>query len=265
MFMCSFWEVRSKFAESLRAGGRVVLLFDFDGTLAPLVIRPERARLPARARRALEHLAHQPRFLVGIVTGRSLADIRRRAKLGRAVYVGSHGLEYVVPGQGVVSLADREYRPILRQLRERVQQSLPKVPGLRWEVKPCSLALHYRQARSADVPGILSAARRAAMDFSPALRLQRGKKIVEFLPNVGASKATAVRAILSQLKGKSRDSCLPVYFGDDLTDEPVFREIGGRGWTILVGRRRARTAAQYYLRSPAEVVCWLEWLGEVTV
>jgi trehalose-phosphatase len=172
-------------------------------------------------------------------------------------------MEYVVPGERPVCLVGREYGPLLRQLRERVQRLLPKVPGLRWEAKPYSVALHYRQVRSGDVPGILWAAGRAGREFRPAFRLQRGKKVVEFLPNVGASKATAVRAILSKLQGKSRDACLRVYFGDDLTDEPVFREVGGEGWTVKVGRGRAPTAAQYYLRSPAEVVRWLEWLGEV--
>jgi len=172
-------------------------------------------------------------------------------------------MEYVVPGARPVRLVGREYGPLLRQLRERVKQLLPKARGLRWEAKPYSVALHYRQARSGDVPGILSAAGRAGREFRPAFHLQRGKKVVEFLPNLGASKATAVRAILSKLKGKWGDLCIPLYFGDDLTDEPVFRELGGEGWTVKVGRGRAPTAAQYYLRSPAEVVRWLEWLGEV--
>jgi trehalose-phosphatase len=172
-------------------------------------------------------------------------------------------MEYVVPGERPVCLVGREYSPLLRQLRERVQRLLPEVPGLRWEAKPYSVALHYRQVSSGDVPGILSAAGRAGREFRPAFRLQRGKKVVEFLPNLGASKATAVRAILSKLKGKSRDLCMPVYFGDDLTDEPVFREVRGEGWTVKVGRGRAPTAARYHLRSPAEVVRWLEWLGEV--
>jgi len=259
----SFWEVRSHVEASLRAGARVVLLSDFDGTLAPLVHQPGRARLPARARRALERLVRRPRFLLGIVTGRSLADIRRRVKLGRAAYVGSHGMEYVVPGERPVRLVGREYGPLLRQLRERVPRLLPKVPGLRWEAKPYSVALHYRQARSGDVPGILSVARRAAMEYHPAFRLQRGKKVVEFLPNVGASKATAVRAILSKLQGKSRDACLRVYFGDDVTDEAVFRLLRQEGWTVRVGSLRGRTRARYYLRSPAEVRRWLEWLAEV--
>ena len=261
--MRSFWAARAAVARYVRAGGRLVLLLDFDGTLAPIVVRPERATLPVPTGKILRRLARRPGFVVGIVTGRSLADIRRRAKVPGALYVGSHGLEYALPGGRPVRLVGREYGPLLRQLRERVQRLLPKGPGLRWEAKPYSVALHYRQARSGDVPGILSVARRAAMEYHSAFRLQRGKKVVEFLPNVGASKATAVRAILCKLQGKSRDACLRVYFGDDLTDEPVFREVGGEGWTVKVGRGRAPTAAQYYLRSPAEVVRWLEWLAEV--
>jgi trehalose-phosphatase len=263
--MRSFWTVRASFAKALRAKSKVVLLFDFDGTLAPIVGRPERARLSGRARRVLHYLACHPRVTVGLVTGRSLADIQRRAGLEGALHVASHGLEYALPEGRCVSLLGRPWPAILRQLRRRVRQCLPEVTGLRCEPKPHGLAIHYRQVRPSHVPRLLRAARRVGKEFHPVIRLQQGKKVVEFLPNVGVTKATAVRAILAPLARGGRGACLVVYFGDDLTDEPVFRALGRRGWTVRVGGARARTAARFYLRSPAAVGRWLEWLREVTV
>jgi len=263
--MRSFWAVRASFEEALGAKGRVVLLFDFDGTLAPIVLRPERARLSGRARQVLQYLAGRPRFTVGLVTGRSLADIRRRARLDGVVYVASHGLEYALPDGRRVSLLDRKWPAILRQVRRRVRQCLPKVPGLRCEFKPHGLAIHYRQVGPSRVPRILRAAHRIGKEFHAAIRLQQGKKVVELLPDVGVTKATAVRAILAQLASRGGRASPPVYFGDDLTDEPVFRALGRKGWTVRVGAARGRTAARFYLRSPAAVARWLEWLREATV
>jgi trehalose-phosphatase len=259
-----FWTARGKFLESLRLAGRVFLLFDFDGTLAPIVIHPARARLPIRSRRALVRLGRRPQFVIGIVTGRTLADIRRRARLTGAFYVGSHGFEYVLPGGRPVSLSRRAWFATLRRLRRRLRELLQPGAGLRWESKTYSLALHYREVGPAHVANVLRGARRIAKEFGPAARLQHGKKLVEFLPNVGVTKATTVRQVLSRLTRGLRRSCAVVCFGDDLTDEPVFRAVGRQGWSVWVGGNRARTAARYYLRSPAEVTRWLEWLVEVT-
>jgi len=99
--------------------------------------------------------------------------------------------------------------------------------------------------------------------FVPAFRLQRGKRVAEFLPNIPTDKGRTVQAILSQVVKKSGRRLTPVYFGDDVTDEAVFRLLRQEGWTVRVGSLRGRTRARYYLRSPAEVRRWLEWLAEV--
>lgn len=262
--MRSFWAACAAVEKHVRAGGKLLLLLDFDGTLAPIVVRPERATLPVPTGKVLRRLARHPGFVVGIVTGRALADIRRRAKVPGALYVGSHGLEYALPGGRAVRLIDRACLGSLRQLRKQLGQELPRVAGLRLEAKPYSLAVHYRGVVREHVPRILRVARRLASEFAPAVRLQRGKKVAEFLPNIPTDKGSTVRAVLSQVVKKSGGRLTPVYFGDDVTDEAVFRLLRQEGWTVRVGSEWRRTRARFYLRSPAEVRRWLEWLAEVT-
>ena len=263
--MRSFWAACAAVEKHVRAGGRILLLLDFDGTLAPIVVRPERAALPVATGKVLRRLARRPGFVVGIVTGRALADIRRRAKVPGALYVGSHGLEYALPGGRAVRLVDHACRRSLRQLRQRLGQELPRVAGLRLEAKPYSLAVHYRRVVRKHLPRILRVVRGVESEFTPAIRLQRGKKVAEFLPNIPADKGRTVRAVLSQVIKESGRRVTPVYFGDDVTDEAVFRLLRQEGWTVRVGSLRGRTRARYYLRSPAEVRRWLEWLAEVAL
>jgi len=262
--MLSFWAACAAVEKHVQAGGKLLLLLDFDGTLAPIVARPERATLPVPTRRVLRRLARRPGLVVGIVTGRALADLRRRVRIPGALYVGSHGLEYTLPGRRAVRLVNRACLHSLRQLRLRLGQELPRVAGLRLEVKPYSLALHYRGALPQRVRRVLRAARRLAAELAPALRLQRGKKVAEFLPNLPVDKGKTVLAIVAQLRSQCGGPLTPIYLGDDVTDEAVFRLLGQEGWTVRVGSLRGRTRARYYLRSPAEVRRWLEWLAEVT-
>jgi trehalose-phosphatase len=131
------------------------------------------------------------------------------------------------------------------------------------EAKPYSLAVHYRGVVREHLPRILRVVRGVASEFVPAFRLQRGKEVVEFLPNIPADKGRTVCAVIAHLVTKCGRDLMPVYFGDDVTDEAVFRLLRQEGWTVRVGSLRGRTRARYYLRSPAEVRRWLEWLAEV--
>lgn len=261
--MLSFWAACAAVEKRVRAGGKLLLLLDFDGTLARIVVRPERATLPVPTGKVLRRLARRPGFVVGIVTGRALADIRRRAKVPGALYVGSHGLEYALPGGRAVGLVDRACRRSLGRLRKRLGQELPRVAGLRLEAKPYSLAVHYRGVVREHLPRILRVVRGVASEFVPAFRLQRGKKVAEFLPNIPTDKGRTVCAVIAHLVTKCGRDLTPVYFGDDVTDEAVFRLLRQEGWTVRVGSEWRRTRARYYLRSPAEVLRWLEWLAEV--
>jgi trehalose 6-phosphate phosphatase len=125
------------------------------------------------------------------------------------------------------------------------------VPGVRLEVKPASVAVHYRGAPPASHRAATRAARRVAQ--ADHLRLMAGKCVWELLPRVPVDKAVAVRTILD-LERRNGTPLPAVFIGDDLTDEPVFSL--PLTLPVCVGRRQ--TAARYRLRSPVDVVGLLE-------
>ncbi len=243
LFSC--WaEVSSR----LRRAETVLLLFDFDGTLVRLRRRPELVRLPDTVRGLLARLSRHPRFRFWIVSGRRVADLRRRVSVPGVRYLGLYGWE----GDGRSPGEALRTPGLLRRARERVQRRLVGLPLVWLEDKEFSFVVHFRGASRA-------AARRARRSISPALRpfrrrlrLLRGKGVWEILPRENPGKG---RAVLSLLAGMS-SATLPVYFGDDTSDESVFAVLR-RGVTVRVGRASA-TRARFYVRNPSEVRVFLE-------
>lgn len=233
------------------AAGDVVLLFDFDGTLAPTVADPSRAKLPRATSSALARLARLPRIVLGIVSGRQIAELRLLVGLKSGYYVGSHGLEWGRPGGHRMLRPTPAARRMARLTARDLRAALHDVPGILVERKVASVAVHYRNAHSRHARVALAAVRRVAKQYGRRITVLNGKKVAELLPDRSRSKATAVSALLAHVRQRRRPT-LVVYFGDDATDETVFRSLGRRAVTVLVGKPR-RTYARFSLRSPAEV------------
>jgi trehalose 6-phosphate phosphatase len=233
----------------LRAAEHVALFLDFDGTLVPLCHRPGDVWLDAAVRQAVERLARHPRVTVCLISGRRLADLRRRASISGVRYLGLHGWERK-------GRAHRAAPELLVHLKRSVAALLGDLPGIRMEDKGFSFVVHYRGARAAAV-------RRARLLLGECLRpcqgqfrLLKGKKVWEILSAEVAGKGAAAREVLAELDR----SPLPIYVGDDNTDEAAFEALRG-GITIRVGPAR-RTRARYRLRSPREVWDFLARLEE---
>ncbi len=222
-------------------------LFDFDGTLAPLAPDPAAVLLPPAVRQRL--LVLQERVPVGIVTGRSLADMRERLGFVPDYLIGNHGLEGV-PGER------RRHDALVSICRDWKTWLAPRIAGIDpaiWlEDKRYSLSLHYLQAR--DQPQAMAALSGLFSQLQPAPRVIPGKCIFSLLPGGRGDKGEAVRQLLSFTKR----TCA-LYVGDDVTDEDVFRLPDPRIFSVRVGGGAA-TAAHWHIDDHEAIVTLLNVL-----
>ena len=238
---------------------RPAVFLDYDGTLTPIVGRPEDAALPPRTRAAIERLAALAP--VAILSGRDLQDVRRMVGIDGITYAGSHGFD-LVRVDGSVHQRGREFLPDLDAAERELGPRLEGIPGARVERKAFAIAVHFRQADDDRVPEIDAAVAEVAAEH-PRLRRTGGKKIFELRPDFDWDKGRALRSLLEE-PGLAGDDVLPIYVGDDETDEDAFRAIGDGGLGLVVrGERDARpTSARYALRNTEETRAFLELLGD---
>lgn len=209
---------------------RVLVAFDFDGTLAPIVSRPGKAGIPAKTRRLVEEVAAL--YPCAVISGRARSDVLERvAGIPLRAVLGNHGIEPVRNPRATRRRVDGW----MVQLRER----LPDIPGVIVEDKQMSLALHYRRALSR--PRVRRILLEAAKGLSGA-RIVEGKMVVNILPEGTGDKGTALAGLCRRL----RCECA-IYVGDDDNDEDAFALASqGRLLGIRVGRSRT-SKAQYFL------------------
>ena len=229
---------------------RPALFLDYDGTLTPIVSRPEEAILDEAARRAVAALARL--CPVAVVSGRDLADVRRRVGLEGIWYAGSHGFDLAGPGGAArVHPGGPAALPDLDLAEREMREALAGVEGALVERKRFALAAHYRLVAAGDRAQVERAVDRALSHY-PGLRRTAGKMVLELLPGALWDKGSAVRWLLEAL-GLAGAGVVPIYLGDDLTDEDAFRELAESGIGIAVLEAPRPTAARYQLHSPAEV------------
>lgn len=237
----------------VRDGGVVCL--DYDGTLTPIVERPELAALPAAMRATLRRLAAA--LPVAIVSGRDVAVVAGFVQLDGLAYVGSHGLDIVgFPGSGLRRELALDFVPELDRAEQRLRAETAAVAGAIVERKRFSVSTHVRlvaPAERAGVDAVVDRVRRA----HPSLRREGGKLVHELRPDIEWDKGRAVRWLLEAL---GRDLSSALFIGDDLTDESVFRVLAGRGTGVVVAETDRPTAAELRLRNPGEVRTLLERL-----
>lgn len=240
--------------------GSLLLGLDFDGTLAPIVPRPEHAAILPEARQALDLLAARADTHIALVSGRSLEDLRGRVDLHRVYYAGNHGLEIEGPDVHRVHRDATAARAPLQRLAAELQRALADIDGVIVEDKILTLSVHFRLvADDAAVERVRDMVHACARDSG--LRLTDGKKVVEIRPDVDWNKGRAfgfLRDTLEQRFGRGP----AVFIGDDRTDEDAFRELGDTDCSIIVGDPpQHESIAQACLRSPAEVADFLHQLA----
>ncbi len=252
-------------AERVRRAGRVWLLTDFDGTLSPIVGRPEDAVFPEQTRRALQAIAGRPRAEVAVISGRALKDIRAKVGLPGIVYAGNHGVEIEGPCLRFVYSPAKALRPVIRRLAAALRRDLAGFQGVLVEDKGITLSVHYRLAAEELISEVIRICEQATAGLRSAgkVRTTRGKKVYEIRPGVVWDKEDAIALLLSCWSPSSEAPAgIPFFLGDDLTDEGGFEVINGRGGvSVFVGDPGRETAARLYLRSPEEVRGFLDRLA----
>ena len=242
-----------KIVARLKIAKCIFFFFDYDGTLTPIVSHPEKAILSEETKALLLALKKNPKFLLAIVSGRSLKDIRKLVGQKKIYYIGNHGLEIFTPQKGTKQIISKEVFLELARIRNRLNSQLKDIEGIHIEDKGSILAIHYRNIDPKCVPPILMALKQEIKDSRPPLYLGYGKMVFEIRPESNVNKGTAVLELLNQI---DRDQVLPLYIGDDQTDEDAFKVLK-RGITIFVGLP-THSLAQYYVNGPEEVHAFLE-------
>lgn len=232
-------------------GREPFVCLDFDGTVSDIVADPDAAVLVDGAAKALETLAAQ--CPVAILSGRDLADIRDRVGLPGLWYAGSHGFELVGPdGSHHHNDAAAAVIPVLESAATELREELSHIAGARVEHKRYAVAVHYRNAAPEHVGEIIAATHRHGQRRS--LRVTGGRKVVELRPDIDWDKGTALKWIREQIHQSGR--VLPIYIGDDLTDEDAFDAVRTSGIGVIVRHDEdggRPTAAQFALNNPGEV------------
>ena len=241
-------------------GKRVAIFFDYDGTLTPIVKRPDLAYMSEEMRDIVKNLAG--RCPVAVVSGRDRADVEKFVQLDTIFYAGSHGFDIAGPnGQRMQQSQGEAFVPMLRKAEGEIRQRLEGMEGALVESKKYAFAVHYRLVSEADKLLLDKAVDEVAAGYHD-LRKKGGKKVYEILPKLDWDKGKAVDWLLEVLDLDHPD-VVPFYLGDDLTDEDAFRALQGKGIGILVADEPQETKAKYVLHDVDEVKVFLERLTGV--
>ncbi|MDY6869073.1 MAG: trehalose-phosphatase [Actinomycetota bacterium] len=235
-----------------------VLFLDYDGTLSPIVSEPDAAVLVDGAAEALAAVAAV--CPVAILSGRDLADVRARVGAPGLWYAGSHGFELTGPdGTYHQNEAAAVFVPVLERAAGNLRDLLGHVRGIYVEHKRFAVAVHYREVGSSDeVAEIVSTTHR--LGRQAGLRVTSGRMLVELRPDIDWDKGTTLRWIRDRIDAAG--SLLPIYIGDDLTDEDAFDAVRFDGIGIVVRHDEdsdRKTAARFSLQSPDQVREFLQW------
>jgi alpha,alpha-trehalase len=238
----------------MMAGKKLAIFLDYDGTLTPIVMRPEEAVLSSSMRKTVQKLSHI--FPVAVISGRDRKDVKNLVGLQEIYYAGSHGFD--IKGPDLEYEHGQEFLPVLKEAEKYLEHKTKSIQGSLVERKKFSIAVHFRQVKEIDFNKVKQAVHEADKKY-PRLRLSSGKKVFELRPQVDWDKGKALLWLLKKM-GLDKPQVLPLYIGDDTTDEDAFRVLFSRGIGIVVGEDSRLTSARFRLKDPNQVKQFFEHL-----
>lgn len=250
------WE---EIARSLDEADKILMGFDFDGTLTPIVDNPDQVFIPPEVRATLSQLTSFEDISVAILSGRSLQDLKVRVQLTGLTLAGDHGLRIQCPEGREYQAEAATGQEELRSLIERIREETAAFPGILLEPKEFSLTVHFRGA-SSGAGEKLQTVLEEIVEGTPYI-LRSGRMCWELNPDMDWNKGRAFQWIKRHCLGET-PNIFEIFVGDDRTDEDVFQLLQADGCPILVvsSEKVGPTQARYRLDSQEEVGIFLEKL-----
>jgi trehalose-phosphatase len=241
------WEEAEAALDAATARRPALVVFDFDGTLAPIVMRPDRVRVPAETMRAIEEAARLPRVRIAALSARPMRDLARYLPVRRVLRVAQYGLE---GGDAPTPGRRRRIESSVSVLRGWLEPLAAAYRGAWIEDKRLTIAMHYRAVSAARRGALMDALARLAkrarrIGFHP----EPGRMVLDFVPS-GYDKGRALRTLARRVRPAAM-----FYFGDTAGDEPAFAALGRSGFAVRVGP--GPTKAPYRVRGPRDVARFL--------
>ncbi|XP_010482481.1 PREDICTED: trehalose-phosphate phosphatase A isoform X3 [Camelina sativa] len=264
---------------SFAKGKRIALFLDYDGTLSPIVEEPDCAYMSSAMRSAVQNVAKY--FPTAIISGRSRDKVYEFVNLSELYYAGSHGMDIMSPaGESLnhehsrtVSVNEKgkdvnlfqpasEFLPMIDKVLCSLVESTNDIKGVKVEDNKFCISVHYRNVEEKNWALVAQCVDDVIRTY-PKLRLTHGRKVLEIRPVIDWDKGKAVTFLLESLGLTNCEDVLPIYVGDDRTDEDAFkvlREGPNHGYGILVSAVPKDSNAFYSLRDPSEVMEFLKSL-----
>jgi trehalose 6-phosphate phosphatase len=240
------------------------VFLDYDGTLTPIADRPEDAVISQGMRRTVRELAG--RCPVCVVSGRDRWLVQQLMGLDNLIVAGSHGFDIWSPEGTIEREEGTASEALLDEVKARLHEELDPIKGALVEPKRTSVAAHYRLVSDEERPRVREVVDTILAEHPEELRITPGKMVYEIQPKIEWDKGRAVLYLLETLN-LDREDVVPLYLGDDVTDEDAFQTLADRGIGIFVGSpddpevARRTTAADFILLSTEEVKQFLDTLA----
>ncbi|KAI3720609.1 hypothetical protein L2E82_31599 [Cichorium intybus] len=258
-------------------GKQIVVFLDYDGTLSPIVCDPDRAFMSDQMRAAVREVSKH--FPTAIISGRSREKVYSFVKLNEVYYSGSHGMDTMGPARENKSYDDKyqyktideegnelivfqpakDFLPALQKMLVEMTEKTKNIQGVVIEDNRFCLSVHYRHVKDEDYEKLEEEVE-SVLENYPEFHMTRGKKVMEVRPSIEWNKGHALEYLLDNL---GFDNVLPIYIGDDRTDEDAFKVLRerGEGFPIVVSSKPRDTMAFHSLHDPSEVLSFLIRLG----
>ncbi|XP_019247776.1 PREDICTED: probable trehalose-phosphate phosphatase F isoform X1 [Nicotiana attenuata] len=259
---------------------QIVIFLDYDGTLSPIVDDPDRAFISADMRSAVRDVAKY--FPTAIISGRSRDKVYQLVGLTELSYAGSHGMDIMLPirndlcrNDSLIKSIDqqgkevnlfqpaREFLPMIDEVFRTLVDKTKEVKGVKVENHKFCASVHYRNVDENSWPVVAQCVHDVLKEY-PRLRQTHGRKVLEVRPVIDWDKGKAVEFLLESLGFRNSHNVLPIYIGDDRTDEDAFKVLRGRyqGYGILVSAVPKESNAIFSLRDTSEVKEFLKSLAK---